>query len=326
MGYALMRSILSKFSDPMIMVLVLAVVLANIVPAVGEQREAAQMFANAAIFVLFLVNGMRIARGEIARGFANWRFFLPLALFVFGVMSLGGFGLSKLAGLLLEPRVALGFLFLGCLPSTIQSATSYTTLAGGNVALSIVGAALINILGVFVTAPLFAAFAGGAVAELGGEVIARIGLILILPFAIGQAVQGWTFEWVQQRKAKIIWLDRIVIGILVYVAFSGAIEQGIGTMLGPLGWALFFVLTAGFMLVANGAAWALSASLGYARSDRIAFLFAGSQKSVAIGAPLAAIMFAPEMAGFVIAPLLLYHLLQLFLAAPLASHFAAENG
>nr|WP_256439038.1 bile acid:sodium symporter [Erythrobacter sp. JK5] len=64
---------------------------------------------------------------------------------------------------------------------------------------------------------------------------------------------------------------------------------------------------------------------GYPRGDRIAFLFAGAQKSVAIGAPLAAILFPPEVAGFVIAPLLLYHLLQLVWAAPIATRLARSQ-
>jgi sodium/bile acid cotransporter 7 len=317
-----MRAFFSKFSDPMIVLLLLATLLANIWPALGEARVTMQTVANIGVFMLFLVNGMRIRRSEILKGFANWRFFLPLMLWVFGAMALAGLGVSKLAMLALDPKVALGFLFLGCLPSTIQSATSYTTLAGGNVALSVVGAALINIAGVFITAPLFAAFEGGAIAELGNEVIIRIGMILILPFVIGQLVQGWTYDWVTLRKAKIAWLDRIVIAILVYVAFSGAIEQGLSTMFTPLTGFILFGLTGAFMLIANLAAWHVGGALGYVRTDRIAFLFAGAQKSVAIGAPLAAIMFPPEIAGFVIAPLLLYHLLQLILAAPLAGHFA----
>ena len=36
--------------------------------------------------------------------------------------------------------VALGLLFLGALPSTVQSATAYSSLAGGNVAASVVAA------------------------------------------------------------------------------------------------------------------------------------------------------------------------------------------
>ena len=38
------------------------------------------------------------------------------------------------------------------------------------------------------------------------------------------------------------WLDRIVIGIAVYVAFSGAVEQGLLTMFGAAEWAFLLVL------------------------------------------------------------------------------------
>lgn len=318
---------LSRFSilaDPMIVVLLTATLLATIVPAAGEARCVAQTISNIAIFLLFLVNGMRIARGEIAKGLANWRFFLPLFAWVFGVMPLIGFGLSSAASNLLPPLVALGFLFLGALPSTIQSATSYTSLAGGNVALSVVGAALINIAGVFITAPLFALLAGSEAADIGTETILRIGVILILPFMIGQAVQGWTIDWLKERKSDVAWLDRIVIGIAVFVAFSGAVEQGLGQMFTLLGWVALIGLIIVYLIAASGGAWLTGGLLSITREDRIAFLFAGAQKSVAIGAPLAAILFAPDVAGFVIAPLLLYHLLQLIIAAPLANMLAKE--
>ena len=313
---------LAILADPMIAVLVAATALAVLLPATGDARSAAQIVSNAAIFVLFLVNGMRIARGEIARGLVNLRYFLPLLAWIFGVMALIGLGFMQLAELTLPPLVALGFLYFGCLPSTVQSATSYTSLAGGNVALSVVGAALVNIAGVFVTAPLFALLAGGEAAEIGYETIARIGVILVLPFVIGQAVQGWTRDWIVERKARIAWLDRGVIGIAVYVAFSGAVEQGLAGMFGAVQWAVLIGLVSAFLAIAIAGAWLAGGALGLARADRIAFLFAGSQKSVAIGAPMAAILFAPEMAGFVIAPLLLYHLLQLVVAAPLASRLA----
>ncbi len=320
-----MTTRLALLRDPMIAVLVLATLAGFVVPAVGEARAGAQMVTNGAIFLLFLVNGMRVPRDEIRKGIANWRFFLPLFIWVFGIMAVAGLGVSVLASSVLPPLVALGFLYLGTLPSTIQSATSYTAIAGGNVALSVVGAALINIAGVFVTAPLFALLGGGEVAQIGSEAIVRIGLILVLPFVIGQVVQSWTHKWVMDRKAKIVWLDRIVIGIAVYVAFSGAVEQGIATMFDVTGWAVLIGLTLVFLALANTAAWLASGLLGFARADRIAFLFAAAQKSVAIGAPLAAILFPPDVAGFAIAPLLLYHLLQLIIAAPLASALAANQ-
>ncbi|AOL94716.1 bile acid:sodium symporter family protein [Porphyrobacter sp. LM 6] len=308
--------------DPMIAVLVVSTLLALALPATGPHRAIATTVSNAGIFVLFLVNGMRIRRSEIARGLANWRYFGPLMLFVFVGMAAMGMGFARLADPLLPPLVAIGFVYLGCLPSTVQSATSYTSLAHGNVALSVVGAALINIAGVFVSAPLFALLGGGGAGEIGSEAIIRIGLILVLPFLIGQAVQDRFIERVQSHRERIAWLDRSVIGIAVYVAFSGAVEQGLGTMFTPADWAVLTGLVLAMLGLALGSAWAVSGTLGLPRADRIAFLFAGSQKSVAVGAPLAAILFAPSAAGFVIAPLLLYHLAQLVLAAPLAMRLA----
>ena len=313
---------LKPLADPMIAVLLIATGLALVLPATGEARATAQTVSSVAIFLLFLVNGMRIARGEIAKGLANWRFFGPLFLWVFGVMALAGWGLGALASTVLPPLVALGFVYLGVLPSTIQSATSYTTLANGNAALSVVGAALINIAGVFISAPLFALLGGESGANIGSEMIVRISVILVLPFLIGQAVQGWTRDWNVERKSQVAWLDRIVIGIAVYVAFSGAVEEGLITMFSASDWAVLLGLVVLLLVLATGGAWSLSGVLGYPREDRIAFLFAAAQKSVAIGAPLAAILFPAEVAGFVIAPLLLYHLLQLMWAAPLATTLA----
>jgi len=313
---------LPLLSDPMIAVLLLATTLALVLPATGEGREIARHVSNGGIFLLFLVNGMRIRRGEIARGIANWRFFGPLMLFVFGGMALAGLGFAALAANVLPPLVALGFVYLGCLPSTIQSATSYTSLAGGNVALAVVGAALINIASVFVSAPLFALLGGGGAGDIGGEAILRIGLILVLPFLIGQAVQDLVFERIAAQRARIVWLDRAVIGLAVYVAFSGAVEQGLARLFAPGDWGVLVGLVLVLLGLALAAAWSAGGALGLPREDRIAFLFAGSQKSVAIGAPLAAILFPPASAGFVIAPLLLYHLAQLVLAAPLATRLA----
>ena len=316
---------LKPLADPMIAVLLIATALALVLPATGEARADAQTVSSVAIFLLFLVNGMRIARGEIAKGLANWRFFGPLFLWVFGVMALAGWGLGALAATMLPPLVAIGFVYLGVLPSTIQSATSYTTLANGNAALSVVGAALINIAGVFISAPLFALLGGESGANIGSEMIVRIATILVLPFLIGQAVQGWTRPWIVERKSQVAWLDRIVIGIAVYVAFSGAVEEGLMTMFTAADWMVLLGLVIALLVASTAGAWALSGIIGYPRADRIAFLFAAVQKSVAIGAPLAAILFPAEVAGFVIAPLLLYHLLQLMWAAPMATSLARSQ-
>ena len=312
-------------ADPMLRMLVAAILLAAVIPAAGEARAIAQMVANAAIFVLFLMNGMRIARKDIAAGFANWRFLLPLVLWVFGAMALIGLALASLGSGILAPTVALGFLYLGTLPSTVQSATSYTSLAEGNVALSVVGAALLNILGVFVTVPIFLALGGSGSGSVGMDVVGKIMLLLIVPFAIGQAVQGWTSEFIARHKPKIAWVDRFAISAAVYVAFSGAVEQGIWSRVDALDWLVIGGLVGAFLIAGNLGAWIAGGALGLARPDRTAFLFAGAQKSAAVGAPLATILFPPEEAGFIVIALLLYHFFQLVVAAPIASRLAQHR-
>ena len=107
----------------------------------------------------------------------------------------------------------------------MQSATSYTSIAQGNVGMSVISAALLNILGVFVTVPIFILLGGSGEGAIGWETAERIALILLLPFAIGQLVQGWTKQLIARHQPKIIWIDRFVIALAVYVAFSGAVER-----------------------------------------------------------------------------------------------------
>jgi solute carrier family 10 (sodium/bile acid cotransporter), member 7 len=149
--------------DPLVRLLLLAIVLATVLPVTGEGKAVARIVSDAAIFFLFLLNGLRLPREQVLHGIRNARFLLPLIVWVFGVMGLAGLGLSHLGESVLPPTVALGLLFLGLLPSTVQSATAYSSIAGGNVAASVVAAGVINILGVFVTAPLLSLAAGGDV-------------------------------------------------------------------------------------------------------------------------------------------------------------------
>lgn len=306
----------------MVRFLALAILLALVLPATGAARIHAQTASDLAIFVLFLLNGLRIERAAILGGLRNLRFLAPLFGWVFGGMALLGWGAAGVLGAVLPQEVALGFLFLGVLPSTVQSATSYTVLARGNAALSVIAAALLNVAGVFLAAPLFALAAGTEAAQLGNAAIARIALILVLPFLIGQALQGRARRWVIRHRDQAVWIDRFVIALAVYVAFSGAVEQDVWHRLTAGAWAVLLAALAVMLALAHGGAWLLSRGLGLARGDRIAFLFAGAQKSAAVGVPLGTLMFPVATAGFVLLPLLLYHLFQLVLAAPLAARLA----
>ncbi len=305
--------------DPLVRLLIAAIVLATVLPVSGEMRDAAQIVSNAAVFLLFFLNGLRLPRHEVLAGLGNHRLLWPLAGWVFGVMPAAGWALWQLGAGWMPPLVALGFLFLGVLPSTVQSAAAYSSLAGGNVASSVVAAALLNILGVFITAPLFSALAGGAGSGFDGDGLVKVATILLLPFFLGQIMQDQLGGWVKGHRSLIIWMDRISIAIAVYVAFSGAVAQGIWGRVDGFGWLALGIGCAAMLAIGYGGAWLLGGLLGLPRGDRITMLFAGAQKSIAMGAPLATVLFAPAAAGIILLPVLAYHLVQLVVAAPLAA-------
>ena len=304
--------------DVMVRIVLAAIVLASVLPVGGGAKGLAQGLSNTMVFVLFLLYGLKLARGDVLAGLRNMRLLVPLTLWVFGAMALAGWLIAHAAAPFLPPALALGFLFLGTLPSTVQSATVYTSIAGGNVAASVVAAALLNIVGVFVSAPLFSALAGAGGGTVTAGSFEKVAALMLLPFVLGQALQGLAGKWVRDHKRSVTLLERGTIGLAVYVAFSGAVSEGIWRMLDARAWVGLGLGCLVLLVAGYGGSWLLGNLLGLGRGDRVAMVFAGAQKSVAMGAPLATVLFPPASAGIVMMPLLVYHLAQMVVAAPVA--------
>lgn len=319
-----METIRLIIADKFIWLLSGAVVLATLFPVHGQAEEIARIAFNAGIFLIFLLHGIRLERNEVKSGLRNIRLQGTIFFWVFGVMLVIGLALSDIVDQVLPADVALGFLFLGVLPSTVQSATSYCAIAKGNVAASVVASAFINLVGVLLSPLLFALLASAAGVEITINTIYKIAAILILPFALGQIFQKFLRPFVMRHNDITGWLDKGAIALAVYVSFSAAIIAGMWSRVsGPeFGW-LALALTA-WLVLAFGGTWILGGMMKFVRGDRKTLLFSGAQKSVAIGAPLAAIIFVPERAGMVILPLIFYHLAQLFVSAPIAVRLARD--
>jgi sodium/bile acid cotransporter 7 len=189
-------------------------------------------------------------------------------------------------------------------------------------AASVVGAALSNLAGIVLT-PLLVALVLGAIAgvSLGGDLIIRIATMLLLPFALGQAAQYWLGAWAQRQKAMLTFFDRLVILIAVYVAFAGAVASGGLAALDITTLAILVVLLGLLLIFAFAAAWFGGVMIGLTRADRISLTFAAAHKSIATGAPMAAILFGSG-AGLIVLPAIIYHMMQLLASAPLASRLA----
>lgn len=312
------------FPDRFVPILLATMVAASVAPVRGPAVPLAQALSTGAIILLFFLNGVRLPRSEVVHGIRNWRLQGAAFAFCFGAMAMLGLAARALATPFLPEMLALGFLFLGILPSTVQSATAATSQAGGNLAASVVAAALLNLVGVVASPLLFAALAGSAGA-VSTDAVMRIIAILLLPFAAGQLAQARLRPAVLAHRGAVTFLDRSAIAIAVYVAFSAAVVAGIWDLLDASDVALVCAITTLLLAFAFYGAWGLGGALALDRPDRITLLFSAAQKSIAVGAPLAATLFPPAIAGMVLFPILVYHMAQLILSAWIAPVLARSG-
>ena len=309
------------FPDRFVLILLATILAASFVPVRGTAVSAAQSIATAAIVLLFFLNGVRLPRHEVFAAARNLRLIGAALGFCFVAMPAIGLALYWATEPLLPHLIALGFLYCGILPSTVQSATGATGMAKSDVAASVVLAALLNLVGVALSPILFALLDGRA-AVMNSDAELRIVLILLLPFVLGQIARLWLRDAVTARPTLVRTLDRSAIAIAVYVAFSGAVVGGLWDRLTARDIAIISGGIIIFLALAYGGAWALGKRVGLALPQRASLMFAGAQKSIAVGAPLASTLFTASTAGMVLVVILGYHMAQLMVAAWLAPHIA----
>jgi len=315
-----------KKPDPLIVLIILAVIIAIIAPARGNFADIFGQLTNVAIALLFFLYGARLSTQEAFNGLKHWRLHLTILAFTFVVYPLIGIALRPLTAVI-SNDMYLGILFLTLVPSTVQSSVAFTSIAKGNVAGAIVSASASNLVGVIIT-PLLVMFlmgTGGGV-HIDTSVFGEIALLLLAPFVLGQLTRRWVGKVAQSKATKVV--DRGSIAMVVYSAFSKGVVDGIWSSISL--WDLVFLVAfaaifVAFMLWLTKKA---SQKMGFNRADTIAIEFCGSKKSLATGLPMASVIFASGGAslGLLILPLMIYHQVQLMMCSWLAARYAQHPG
>ena len=315
-----------KKPDPLIVLIILAVIIAIIAPARGYFADIFGQLTNVAIALLFFLYGARLSTQEALNGLKHWRLHLTILAFTFVVYPLIGIALRPLTAVI-SHDMYLGILFLTLVPSTVQSSVAFTSIAKGNVAGAIVSASASNLVGVIIT-PLLVMFlmgTGGGV-HIDTSVFGEIALLLLAPFVLGQLTRRWVGKVAQSKATKVV--DRGSIAMVVYSAFSKGVVDGIWSSISL--WDLVFLVVfaaifVAFMLWLTRKA---SQNMGFNRADTIAIEFCGSKKSLATGLPMASVIFASGGAslGLLILPLMIYHQVQLMMCSWLAARYAQHPG
>ncbi|PMY67045.1 MULTISPECIES: bile acid:sodium symporter family protein [Pseudomonas] len=309
--------------DNFTLTLIGVVLLASFLPASGQVALGFGWLTNAAIALLFFLHGAKLSREAIIAGAGHWRLHLLIFSLTFVLFPILGLALKPLLSPLIGNDLYLGMLYLCALPATVQSAIAFTSLARGNVPAAICSAAASSLFGIFLT-PLLVTLLLNVHGDAGStlDAIVKISVQLLLPFIAGQIARRWIGAWVGRNKNWLKFVDQGSILLVVYGAFSKAVNEGIWHQI-PL-WNLGGLVLACCVLLALAllASSLLSKLFGFNQEDRITILFCGSKKSLATGVPMAQVLFAGSTMGVLILPLMLFHQIQLMVCAVLAQRYA----
>jgi sodium/bile acid cotransporter 7 len=295
--------------------------LASVLPARGEAAVGLSWASKVLIGIVFFLHGARLSREAVIKGLTHWRLHLTILAATFLLFPAITVGMAALPAWITPPEIAAGLVLLGCLPSTIQSSIAFVGVARGNVAAAVASASASNMIGVFLT-PALASLLLHAEGAISPGSFWAIVIQLFVPFVAGQIARPWIGAFVARHNKTLGLLDRGTIVLIVYVAFSGAVVEGVWDKLGALDLVRLLVLCC-VLLAAVLAITAVAArALGFSKEDEIAIVFCGSKKSLASGAPIAAALLTPAAAGIAMIPLMIFHQIQLMACAAIAQRYA----
>jgi len=311
--------------------LVAAVILAFRFPKPGAHGGWLQpeLVNNGGIALILFLQGLSLALEKIRRGAGNWRLHVLIQAYTFVIFPLVGLGFNAALGVFwpaAPESIRQGFLYLCVLPSTISTSVVLTAAAHGNTAGALFNAALSNILGVVAT-PLLVQLLMNRTGQAGpiGPLLLKITLLTLVPFAAGMLLRPRLAAWVDARKAWVARISNAVILFIVYAAFCDSVEERIWATHGAALTLQVLGAVLGLFLLMSALVFASCRALRLGREDLIAAYFCSVKKTLAMGVPLAVLIFGERAdLPLLLLPIMFYHPIQLFLNGLLANHWGKQ--
>ncbi|MEI5997176.1 bile acid:sodium symporter [Paraburkholderia bengalensis] len=313
--------------DNFTLCLISTVVLASLLPVRGQAAMAFNWVTDIAVGLLFFLHGAKLSREAIIAGATHWRLHLVVLLSTFALFPVLGLVLKPLLSPLVTPALYAGILFLCTLPSTVQSSIAFTSIAKGNVPAAVCSASASSLLGIFITPALVSLVVSNQAASGASpwHTVWNIVLQLLVPFVAGQLLRPMIGGWIERNRAVLKFVDQGSILLVVYAAFSEALNEGLWHQIPLAALGGLLVVCVVLLALALVVTMFVSRRLGFSRADQITIIFCGSKKSLAAGVPMAKVIFATHAVGAVVLPLMLFHQIQLMVCAALAQRWGARD-
>lgn len=306
-----------------------AVIIAFIFPQGGAKGGLINpdYVNNGGIALILFLQGLSLAFEKIKSGAGNWRLHLVIQSFTFLIFPLVGLLMDWIVpGIWKSEPQAIrdGFLFLCVLPSTISTSVVLTAVARGNTPGALFNAAFSNIIGVIVTPFLVHLMmkSSGQGSSGFGPLLLKIMLLTLLPFGIGMLLRPSVKEWADRSK---VWFNRISNGVIVFIvysAFCDSVKEDIWRRHGISVTLLTMLVVVSLFIGISYLVYWTCLWMKLNREDRIAAYFCSVKKTLAMGIPLAVLIFGHKAElSLILLPSMLYHPLQLLVNGVLASRW-----
>jgi sodium/bile acid cotransporter 7 len=306
--------------------MLLATLLAYMFPAFGSKGGGmhAEIVINIGVFLVFFLHGVNLSSEQIRHGLKNWRLHIMVQCFTFIVFPLLWVLCKTLVGSHLPALLMLGFFYLCALPSTISSSVALTGSAGGNVPAAILNASASSVLGIFITPWLVSLLMGSGAGGIDlGSTLLDLCAMLLLPLVLGQLVRPLCGKFFAKYKRYTNVVDKLVILLLVYSAFCGSMTSGMWHTQGPSVILAAFIGVAVLLALILTLTTRTAKALKFNHADEVAAVFCASKKSLAAGAPMAALIFGNNPGlGLILLPIMIYHPLQLIVCSVMAENYS----
>jgi len=308
--------------DNFMLALIGTLVLASLLPCRGAAAATVENLTTVAIALLFFLHGAKLSPQAVIAAASHWRLHALVLLVTFVLFPLFGLAFKPLLLPLVTPALYVGILFLCTLPSTVQSSIAFTAIAKGNVPAAICSASASSIIGIFIT-PVVASLVLSSHVRSGSawRTIGEIVLQLLLPFVCGQILRPLISRWIERNESIVSLVDQGSILLIVYSAFSEAVDEGLWRQIPPSALAGLLVADGVLLAAALITTGLVSKWLGFERADRVTIVFCGSKKSLSQGTTMAKVIFASHTVGAAVLPLMLFHQIQLMVCAALAQRW-----
>jgi sodium/bile acid cotransporter 7 len=304
----------------------LATLMAYLFPQLGASGGGmhAGVVINAGVFVVFFMHGINLSGEQIRHGLRNNRLHAMVQGFTFIVFPLIWWVCDKLFGAYVSPTLMLGFFYLCALPSTISSSVALTGSAAGNVPAAILNASLSSVLGIFITPWLVSLVVGTGSGGIDlGKTLLDLCAMLLLPLVLGQLMRPLLGKFFARYKRYTNIVDKLVILLLVYAAFCNSMVSGMWQQQGESVLITAFIGTAILLAVILLLTTRAARAMHFNHGDEVAAVFCATKKSLAAGAPMAALIFGANPGlGLILLPIMIYHPLQLIVCSVIAEGYS----